>query len=174
MKVALIAISDTAEAQLLRLALESVGAVVHLHGIGKPSDFFTAFDHFGISPDVAIICGHGDDNGFIVPEMAPGVDTLVLPADRLTPTLIADHLGAAPPVVISTACGTGLKSFATAFIAAGATNYIAPKGYPDGAAVPALLHLAAYRVQSAGSSWEAAIRAANNFMTLENQFDIWR
>jgi len=174
MKIALIAISDTAEAQLLRLALESVGAIVHLHAIGRPSNFFAAFDVFGVPADVAIICGHGDDDGFIFPEIAPDIDALVLPANRLTPALIADHLRAAPPIVLSTACGTGLKSFATAFMAAGAKNYIAAKGYPDGAAVPALLHLAAYRVQSAGSSWEAAIRAANNFMTLENQFDIWR
>jgi hypothetical protein len=34
--------------------------------------------------------------------------------------------------------------------------------------------MAAYRVMSAGSSWEAAVRAANNFMTLENRFGIWR
>ena len=174
MKVALIVISDTSEAQLLRLALESVGAMVQLHLVGRPSDFFAAFEFFGQSPDVAIICGHGDDEGFIFPGMAPGVDTIVLPADRLTPDIAKSHLRAAPPVIISTACGTGLKGFAAAFVNAGAQSYIAPEGYPDGSAVPVLLHLAAYRVVSAGSSWEAAIKAANNYMTLENRFEVWR
>jgi hypothetical protein len=173
-KITIISIEDDGEPQLLRLQFEHLGFSVQLRRLGRPSEFFTAFDFFGGPADAAIICGHGDEGGFIFPAMAPGVDSLVLPADRLTPAIVGEHLRAVPPTVLTTGCDTGRKEFAQAFLGAGARNYIAPFGYPDSAAAVVLLTLAAYRVASAGSSWDAAVRAANNYFTLENRWQVWR
>jgi len=172
MKVALIAIDDMGEALLLRAQLESMGATVHLHPVGRPSDFFNALDASGEASDVALICGHGDERGFVFAPLAEGVDDLVLPGNRLGADLLAERLRTVPPVVISTACDTARTPIVSTFHDAGATTYIAPSGYPDGASVPVLLNLAFYRVIHARASWQAAIKAANTFFTIENWFDV--
>lgn len=171
MKVALIAIDDMGEALLLRAQLESLGATVHLHPLGKSSDFFTAFETFGEQSDVALICCHGDERGFAFPEMAEGVDDLVLPDNRIGADLLNKYLRNLPPVVISTACDTARDAIVSAFHGAGANTYIAPSGYPDGGAVPVLLGLAFYRVIHEELPWQTAIKTANTFFTIESRFD---
>jgi hypothetical protein len=161
MHVSIVLTDDVSEALLLRALLENFGAQVHLHAIGKPSDFFTAFDCFGTPADLAIIAGHGDEGGLIFPEMGEGVDTLVLPNNRITPGLLTGFKTPLPKVVISTACDSGRPDFARAFHAAGAELYIAPRDYPTGSVVPVLLALALHRVVEQGSGWLAAIAAAN-------------
>ena len=161
MRITVIDLDASREAALLRLSLEALGADVRLAAPGGPSAFFESFDFYGQKPDIAIICGHGDADGLIFPEMAEGVDPLLLPANRFSPGLLAERLGPMPEVVISTACDTGGADFARAFLAAGARTYIAPPGYPDGRAVPILLGLVFYRVLVEGEDWPEAVAAAN-------------
>jgi hypothetical protein len=172
MKVALVALEDIGEALLLRALLENLGADVHLRPIGKPSDFTKAFNSFGSGADLALISAHGDRGGFIFPEMAPGVDTLVPPGDRLDAALLAEHVRSVPAIVVSTACNTGTDAFAQAFRSAGAHTYIAPADYPEGAAVPILLGLAFHRVV-AGNDWPSAVAAANAMFEEGDRFRIW-
>jgi|GEM_PF-5945588 len=170
MKAIIVALEPSPEPQLLRLQLEHLGAQVRLVDLGRPSELFSSLDFYGQPADLAILCGHGDEAGFILPELAEGVDPLVLPNRRLTPQILAENLVSAPPTVISTACDTGHKAFAEAFFGVGTRSYIAPVGYPDGGVVPILLGVAFYRVVYAGASWPAAFRAASMVFTLENGF----
>ncbi|GLQ52972.1 hypothetical protein [Devosia nitrariae] len=172
MKVALVALEDIGEALLLRALLENLGADVHLRPVGKPSDFPNAFDAFGSSADFALVSGHGDQGGLVFPEMAPGVDSLVLPNDRLDAALMAEHVRSVPPIVVSTACNTGTDAFAQAFRSAGAHTFIAPADYPEGAAVPILLGLAFHRVFG-GQDWSSAVEAANTMFEEGDRFRIW-
>lgn len=132
MRASVIAIGDSGEARLIRELLEAQGHEVRLALAGKPSDVFDGFSFFGMPADVAVLAAHGDEDGVVFAEMAPGVDQLELPHDRITPVIFGDNLRQAPPLVISTACGSGSGDFAAAFFGAGAHDYVAPVDYPDG------------------------------------------
>ena len=173
-KVAIIAVESEGEAQLLRLQLENLGFAVCLRRVMRPTTFLASFDFFGQPADVAIVCARGDPAGLVFPALPPGSDTLVLPGDRMGAEILAGHLREMPPVVVMTGAETGRKDFARAFLAAGAKAYVAPDLDPDPASALVLVTLAAYRVASAGTSWEAAVRTANNFFTLENRWSVWR
>lgn len=173
MKIALLAIDAIAEALLLRGILETLGATVHLRPAGKPSDVFAPLDVFDGLADVLILCAHGDENGLIFPAMAPGVDRLVLPGDRITP----DELDRLPrglaQVVVSTACASGKESFARAVFNAGAKTYVAPSGDPDGAAAALIVGIALHRVIRNGASWTTAVATANAAFAPEDGFTVF-
>ena len=171
-RVTIIAIGDMSEASLLRLQLEGMGADVRLCPLGKPSAFFTAFDFYGQPADIVVLSAHGDEDGIVFPEMAPGADSLELPGDRITPELIG-RVAAQSAVVVSTACDTGKQAFVDAFHAAGASIYIAPEGYPDGVDVPVLLALAFFKVLVQQQAWVEAIKSANDAIGTETRFSVF-
>lgn len=170
-RIALVEFDDSGTAQLIRLHLEHLGLDVALNRLGKPSDFFGGFQFFGHPADAAIIAAHGDDGGFIFPEMAEGVDDLVLPENRITPELVTNLLTAPPPLVISTACSTGTKAFADAFRAAGAATYIAPTGDPEGRDVPLWMATFFHALTRNPADLSAAITNANAPVDPESRFE---
>ncbi len=124
------------EARLLRGVLESLGAQVRLDQIGNPRAFLETLND-GFSADLTILSGHGKNGGLWFGEYGEGVDTSslkhgILPADQIS--------GRLSGIVISTACETGDPSWANMLLGIGASGYIAPKGFPDGAAITAILH----------------------------------
>ena len=168
MRVAIVAIGDSGEARLIRDLLEAQGHEVRLAHAGKPSDVFAGLDFFGTPADAAILSAHGDEKGIVFPEMAAGVDTLVLRDDRLTPAIFHAHLRAAPKLVLSTACDTGGDAFASAFLDAGANSYAAPVDYPEGADIA--IWLAVFFRALADSDAEAALARANAAVSAESAF----
>jgi len=169
MHVTLAFIDDAMEAMLLRALFENLHCRVDWRPIGRPSDFFTAFEGTG---ELGVVSGHGDEKGFVFPEMAPGIDSLTLPDNRISPALL-EGFSRLPPVLLSTACGSGTAAFAAAFHANGVGLYIAPMGYPDGAAVPILVGLAAYLVIERHLGWPEAIEQANSQLAPENHFRVF-
>ncbi len=124
------------EARLLREILESLGAQVRLDQIGNPHAFLDTLND-GFSADFSILSGHGKNGGLWFGEYGEGVDTSplkhgVLPADQIS--------GRLSGTVVSTACETGNSAWANVILGIGASSYIAPKGFPDGAAMAAILH----------------------------------
>lgn len=169
-RVALVGIDAAGEAHLLRLQLEHFGLRVALNQIGKPSDLFAAFSFYGQPADAAILCAHGDEGGIIFPQMAEGVDQLVLPGDRITSVLLSQRLKSVPPLVVSTACDTGSAAFAAAFHRAGAHTYVAPVLAPDGQDVGLWITAFFHARVRRGLTCAAALDAANALVVRENQF----
>lgn len=169
-RVTIIGIGDSGEAQLLRALLEQLGLEVNLKLCGKPSDFFTAMSNVTIRTDATIISAHGDEDGIIFPEMAPGVDPLQLPNDRITPSLINQHAKDVSAFVLSLACSSGTKEFARAFSGAGVKDYMAPEGDPEGADVPLFVHLFFHQLLHHETTFTDALAAANGAMTRDSKF----
>lgn len=172
-RITIIGIGDSGEAQLLRLQLEHLGFAVCLNLPGKPSDFFEAFSFYGTVPDAVITAAHGDDGGIVFPEMAAGVDELVLPHDRITPDLIAARLKHAPALVMSLACASGTKEFAKAFSSAGTKHYIAPVGDPDGQGVPLFISLFFHKLLTQPDNPKQALAATNTMFDTASAFRIF-
>jgi hypothetical protein len=170
LSVTIAVIDDALEAALLRAQFESLGCRVDWRPLGKPSELFAAFDR---PADLGILSGHGDAGGLVFPEMAPGVESLDLPDNRMAPGMLAGFADALPPVLISTACDTGTTGFARAFHAAGARLYIAPAGYPDARAVPVILALAGFLVIHRRFAWPDAIAAANALVDPDDHFRLF-
>ncbi|WP_404400184.1 hypothetical protein [Pelagibacterium halotolerans] len=167
---AIIAIEPNEEALLLRAHFEHLGLDVRMWRLGKPSDLFRALDNKINSVDLALLCGHGDERGFIFPELAPDIDWVKLANNRLTAQDLDRAVESVPPTIISTACGTGTSAIANAFAKAGAERFIAPDGYPNGADIPLGITALVHGVVRAQLSWKQAIARANSLVGADSQF----
>lgn len=171
MRISVIGIGDSGEARLLRDLLEAQGHELRLALAGKPSDVFDGFSFFDSVADAAIVSAHGDGRGIFFPEMAPGIDEIELPDDRLTPHLFRHHLIEAPPLVVSTACDSGTSGFADAFRHAGARAYIAPENDPEGADIA--IWVAVFFRGLGGSHANDALRHANDAVAPGSGFRVF-
>jgi hypothetical protein len=138
---------STEEALLTRALVESLGAVVTFHRIGKPEDFLRVLRLGEAAASILVICAHGDANGFIFGEYGPGIDTS---------SLVSGSMPARSIAVVSTACGTGDAAFGQAFTEGGVRAYIAPSSEPEGADVPLFLHHLFHQMLRRGAPVEIA------------------
>lgn len=173
MRVAVVDIDATAEARLLRLHLEWLGLDVRLTGTGRPSDIADALTIFGNPSRLALICAHGDADGFIMPDLAPGSDDWHLTDNRLRPDDIREHIRLDGTTVISTACATGTDDFAAAFHETGADVYLAPDGEPDGRTAALIVALVIQLVVSDNLRWSEALARAASVLPDAGLFRVW-
>jgi hypothetical protein len=155
--------SGAGEAQLTRALLESLGAVVTLHQPGTPSDFLRVLGQGDSAGSALVICAHGDANGFVFGDYAPGIDTSCLINGSMPAQAIAGNVRLPGRIVVSTACGTGSAAFAKAFTEGGLSAYIAPSHEPEGADVPLFLHLLFHQLLRRGAHVEAAFAHARGY-----------
>ncbi len=131
--VAVVDIGDTLEALLIRSMLESLGAVVTLHLPGTPEDFLTLIAGGELVHQHLIICGHGDENGFVFGDHIADIDTSMLVEGSLPPSVVAEHARLDGKIVLSTCCETGGKAFADAMVEKGGQRSMSlPMARPEG------------------------------------------
>ncbi|HEV7309796.1 hypothetical protein [Ensifer sp.] len=136
--VAVIDIGATLEALLVRSMLESLGAVVTLHLPGTPGDFLILVGAGDGVHQHLVICGHGDENGFVFGDFIEEIDTSMLVKGSLPPAVVAAHARLKGKIIVSTCCETGGGD---AFVRdGGAALYIGPDGSPEGADAPLFVH----------------------------------
>ena len=131
MKILIVSFGCDAEAAALRAALEWYHADVMIRYIGRPNDFVDVLEgNVLFVPDVLILCGHGDDGVFLMPEL--GEDVYLDGEPRsITPDDIRTHLKLRPKLCISTACTSGIPEMGAAFADCG-VSYLAPDDYIEG------------------------------------------
>lgn len=162
--VAVVDIGDTLEALLIRSMLESLGAVVPLHLPGTPEDFLTLIGAGELVHQHLVICGHGDDNGFVFGDYIEEIDTSMLTEGSLPPSVVAKHARLAGKIVLSTCCETGGKAYGDAFVGKeGATLYVAPDGSPEGADAPLFVHCFFHALLARKQTPEAALERARSY-----------
>lgn len=162
--VAVVDIGDTLEALLIRSMLESLGAVVTLHLPGTPEDFLTLIAGGERVHQHLIICGHGDENGFVFGDYIEDIDTSMLVEGSLPPSVVAEHARLDGKIVLSTCCETGGKAFADAIVGkGGAALYVAPDGSPEGADAPLFVHCFYHALLARKQTPEAALERARSY-----------
>jgi hypothetical protein len=162
--VAVVDIGDTLEALLIRSMLESLGAVVTLHLPGTPEDFLTLIAGGELVHQHLIICGHGDENGFVFGDHIADIDTSMLVEGSLPPSVVAEHARLDGKIVLSTCCETGGKAFADAMVEkGGAALYVAPDGSPGGADAPLFVHCFYHALLARKQTPEAALERARSY-----------
>lgn len=171
--LSIVAIGDQGEALLLRAILENLGAAVRLHLPGTPEDFLRVIGQGESAPPILIISGHGNEKGFIFGEFAPEIDVSMLSDGHLGADAIAARAQLSGAAVISTACGTGAKGLAAAFLGGGASCYVAPEGYPDGADAVLFVHRLMHGVLRDGFPLAEAFARAQYAVDPENRFTIY-
>lgn len=158
MKIVIACLGDSLEALTLRQSLELFGAQVSLRLIGRPNDLLDVLA--GDSPaDARILCGHGDEGNFLLPELGEEVYLPGEPKGPLTPEEIRAHLGLSHTLIVSTACTTGYPQTAAAFAQNGNT-YIAPADYVEGTAAYFFVVRLFYEMLYLGRTAEEACHAA--------------
>ena len=131
MKILIVSFDCDAEAAALRASLEWYHADVMIRYIGRPNDFIDVLaGNVLFVPDVLILCGHGEDGVFLMPELGEDVYLDGEPRN-ISPDDVRAHLRLRPQLCISTACTTGIAAMGTAF-ADGGVPYLAPDDYIEG------------------------------------------
>ncbi len=131
-EVDLMEIDDALEALAFRAVLESWNVRVALHLIGQAQDVVRLLSGKQRLSRRIFWMGHGDDQGFILPELHPGFERDQLYHSRLTPDNLKEFLTLSDCIVISTCCETGAPPIAKTFLQAGCQAYIGPVGSPQG------------------------------------------
>ncbi len=102
--VGVVALVDAAEALMVRAFLENIGALTLLHLPGTPEDFLLILGQQENIPPYLVICGHGNEVGFIFEEYVKSIDTSALSGISMPPASIAKRVRLPGCVVVSTAC----------------------------------------------------------------------
>ncbi|MEI2300218.1 hypothetical protein [Ensifer sp. MJa1] len=169
--VAVVDIGDTLEALLIRSMLESLGAVVTLHLPGTPEDFLTLIGAGESVHQYLIICGHGDENGFVFGDYIDEIDTSMLVEGSLPPPVVAEHAKLKGKIVLSTCCETGGKAYGDAFALKGdAALYIAPDGSPEGTDAPLFVHCFFHALLARKQTAEVALERARSYDAATKMF----
>lgn len=161
--VAVVAVGEAGEALLVRSILENLGAAVLLHLIGTPEDFLRVIEQGDAAPRYMVICGHGDANGLIFGEYGDEIGVTSLDRGSMPPKAIAERVKLPGTVVVSTACATGSKAFGGAFLAGGASAYIASPDYPEGDATGLFVHILFHQLLRRGEPPVDALRHARRY-----------
>jgi len=116
----------------VRELLEGFGAQVIRYPIGQPLHLVEVLEAEVRAPYL-LINAHGDERGILLPELDAEIASNQ-PFDQvLTPELVREYGRISGAVVVTTACASGSQSMADAWLAAGASAYVAPSGFPGGA-----------------------------------------
>jgi len=127
-----------------------------LHQPGTPKDFLRVLGQGEAAGSALVICAHGDADGFVFGEYAPGIDTSFLINGSMPAHAIAGNVHLPRRIVVSTACGTGTAAFAKAFIDGGVRAYIAPSSEPEGSDMTLFLHHLFYQLLRRRADIDAA------------------
>ena len=133
MNILIVSTDCDAEASALRAALEWYHTDVMIKYIGRPQDFLDVLEGnhpFLMQPDVLILCGHGDNGRFLMPELGEDIYFDGEPR-QISPDDVRAHLKWKPQICISTACTTGVPAMGAAFAECG-VPYLAPDDYIEG------------------------------------------
>lgn len=130
--VTIIAIADDLEALALRAALEWWGVQVTIHFIGQAKDLVAILGDTTRRATTFFLMGHGDEQGFILPELHPDIEREQPYHSPLAPAHLVQFMHLPDCIVISTGCATGTEAFAEAFLSAGCRAYVGPTGYVEG------------------------------------------
>ncbi|EGL17883.1 MULTISPECIES: hypothetical protein [unclassified Paenibacillus] len=135
MNVALVCGPDCdMEVQAIRSTLEYFGARVFTYWIGRPNDLIDLISGKDLYPntDLIILCFHGDEGQFIMPELGESIYEPGEPKGNFGPEEIRRFAKLAGKTVIGTGCSVGKPETARAFLDSGCEVYIGPNDYPDG------------------------------------------
>lgn len=123
------------ESMAIRAALESFGARVTLHLIGRPNDLIDVLSSVDLhgKMDYLILNFHGDEGRFCLPELGEDVYEDNEPKSiYFGPLDVQTYSRLQGVKVIAAGCTLGWEQLATAFLQSGCHSYLAPNDYIDG------------------------------------------
>lgn len=170
MKVLIVSFDCDAEAAALRASLEWFHTDVMIRYIGRPKDFLDVIEGDVLfMPDVLILCGHGEDGEFLMPELAPEIYLDGEPRN-ISPDDVRAHLKIRPQICVSTACTSGTPEMGATFAECG-VPYLAPCDYIEGAAPLFFITHVFYLHLFCGKSFAEAAEIAR---TTDAETDLYR
>ncbi|MEU9167243.1 hypothetical protein AB0D34_05540 [Streptomyces sp. NPDC048420] len=119
-------------AHALRDGLEVFGVHVNHLRVGQPRHLVAALDGTRSIASYVIVSCHGDEGRILMEDLAEELAGFQPFNGAVGPDLVREHLRLPGSVTLVTGCDTGEPALAEAFLDAGASIYIAPRGAPFG------------------------------------------
>ena len=161
-RVLCIVVECDLEAVALRAFLDCATGMtinVTLRGVATSYQLTDALCAAADEADLVVITCHGDDEGIILEELAPGVLGPDQPFEaRVGPEQIRARVRLHGQTVVATGCSLGTAEMARAFLGAGAGYYVAAAGDPEGWAGPLLLALLCHELLVRGRALPEALK----------------
>lgn len=122
-----------ADPNALRHVLESFGARVIKHNIGRANDLIDLLSgNFYIPSDYVILEFHGEDGEIIMPALGEDIYTKDEPRGNFGPKEIEKYYKIGNAFIINQGCSLGYKELADSFIYNGARAYIGARDDIEG------------------------------------------
>ncbi|MFJ4199589.1 hypothetical protein ACIP2Y_08130 [Streptomyces sviceus] len=119
-------------ARPLRDGLEVFGVQVNYLRVGQPRHLVAALDGTRpIAPYVILFC-HGDEGRILMEDVAEELARFQPFNGDIGPDRVREHFQLPGSVTLVTGCDTGDPALADAFLDAGSSIYVAPRGAPFG------------------------------------------
>ena len=173
-RVVIADLDDGGEAALIRSLLEGLGLAVELYGIGQPRHLAALLQGqaLGSRPDYLVLTGHGEDGAVLLPD-APALADAQPFRFRMTPADVHQCFRLLDVTVIHLGCTSGSPQMADAYLAGGASAFVGPSGYPEGAEAALLVHLLFYRLAQ-GDDLQAAFDPVTQFCSPSSGWRLYR
>lgn len=161
------------ETQAVRAALELFGARVFTYWIGRPNDLIAVLsgEDLYAGTDMIVLCFHGDEGKFIMPELGEDVYEEGEPQGDFGPAEVLRYAKLNGKIVIGNGCTLGDKELARAFLGRGCRIYIGPDDYPDGNDALMFVLRFFYEIIQHGKSTEEAYALA---VTMSEELPMYR
>ncbi|MFC9541115.1 delta-aminolevulinic acid dehydratase [Lysinibacillus sp. NPDC056959] len=153
------------ESLAIRSVLESFGARVTLHLIGRPNDLIDVLSGEDLDDriDYLILNFHGDEGRICMPKLGEDIYEVNEPrGEFFGPQEILNYCTLKDVKVIASGCTLGEKQLATAFLKGGCYSYLAPDDYIDGSANLMFLIRFMYEIIANGCTQQEAFEIAKS------------
>jgi len=164
------------ESIALRSVLESFGARVTLHLIGRPNDLIDVLSGQDLDQklDYLILNFHGDEGRFHMPELGEEIYELNEPRGAFFSSQEVLQYCQLPGVkVIASGCTLGEKQLASAFLESGCHSYLGPDDYIDGNANLMFLISFMYEIIAHGKTQQEAYEIAKAIDTETSMYQLY-
>jgi len=164
------------ESIALRSVLESFGARVTLHLIGRPNDFIDVLSGQDLDRklDYLILNFHGDEGRFCMPELGEEIYELNEPRGAFFSSQeVLQYCQLHGVKVIASGCTLGEKQLASAFLESGCHSYLGPHDYIDGNANLMFLISYMYEIIAHGKTQQEAYEIAKAIDTETSMYQLY-
>jgi len=143
------------EVHALRYGAEYWGAFVTVTWVANSSQIVNFFQSLP-RQDIIIICGHGNDRGLLLPELAGEIKDKYPYKDVIRPEDFKEFVRLEGNIIINSSCLGGSQKLAKIFLNRGAKYYIGANSYLDGNACLMYLLSFLYEYMRNGNNVEQA------------------
>lgn len=173
--IALVVIGNVGDEPIaIRSTLEYFGFRVIYYPVGRPNDFINILNGNALYDDISdiIICAHGEDGAFVMPELGLNICEKEEPRGSFNPDVIKKFGKLSGKTVLTTGCGLGVENMGKAFLKIGCNYFMGAADDVEGDAALIFVQHFYYKIAN-GETIQSAYTFASKIDAQTNLFKLY-